>query len=81
MDQREILLKYVDSLLALADCYPEYDVFQIDMVIGLCSSVDQIRSDASFEKRGTVYLYGYSGSRKPPVRRNGNQLSGVWKPF
>lgn len=45
LDHGELLLKRFDSLEALVDCYPEFDAFLIDMVIGLRSSANQLRPD------------------------------------
>ena len=45
LDHGEFLLKRFDSMEALADCYPEFDAFLIDMAIGLRSRANQLRPD------------------------------------
>ena len=45
LDHGDLLLKRFVSLEALADSYPEFDAFLIDMAIGLRSSADQLRPD------------------------------------
>ena len=79
MEEGVIIRLLLGEKIGISNLYDQIYLSEFDNSLSPLQLRRLLEKELPADSTGET-LAGYSGSRKPPVRRNGNKLSEVWKP-